>query len=415
MQISQSKVKDMTVPQDQAYTNLRVSQTLVGRRGVFGDVLTTTLAVAGGQPGDVLVNVGEGRAAWSAGAQSIATFNVGVTPNGLALSPDGATLYVANNNNYSTSAGQFVSVVDSLTFTSTKVYSDTFVQPYTVTASADGRWVYITNSASPAAPGGQGTITVLNTTTLTIDGTIDGFDGPSGCAVTRDGTKAYVNNYGATGGLGSGSGHTVSVVDLTTRTIVATVNVDQAPAAVALSPDEAFLYVANYTDGVATHGTVNIIATASHNIIATIGGLFGPFALALSADGTRAYVTNFGSNNFDPFGTTLSVLDLTTNTLLADVDTGGIQPSGVAVSPDGRWVYVSHYNTLYQQGAPDFTGLTAGQGTVVVVDAATLELLPRSTIAVGASPACVIVSPDGRRVYVSNFAGNTVTVLEGWE
>jgi YVTN family beta-propeller protein len=72
---------------------------------------------------------------------------------------------------------------------------------------------------------------------------------------------------------------------------------------------------------------------------------------------------------------------------------------------------VSNYNTLYQVGAPTFSGLTAGQGTVVVLDTATNSLVPGATIPVGQSPANVIVRPGGDRVYVSNYTSNTIDTI----
>jgi YVTN family beta-propeller protein len=157
---------------------------------------------------------------------------------------------------------------------------------------------------------------------------------------------------------------------------------------------------------------MQVISTATNTVVAAIAGFSGPFGIAINPAGTRAYVTNFGSNNFDPYGTTLSVVNLQTRTILKNVEVG-VQPSGVAVSPDGRYVYVSNYNTLYQVGSPTFSGLTAGQGTVNVLDATTDTLLP-VTIPVGQSPSNISVLPSGEAVYVSNFTSGTVSVLRGF-
>jgi DNA-binding beta-propeller fold protein YncE len=42
----------------------------------------------------------------------VATINVGVTPDGIAITPDNRFAYVANNNNYSLTGADTVSVLD---------------------------------------------------------------------------------------------------------------------------------------------------------------------------------------------------------------------------------------------------------------------------------------------------------------
>lgn len=332
----------------------------------------------------------------------IATIGVGDSPAGIAITPDGRFAYVANNNNDGIPNGDTVSVLDLATNTLKQTISDaSFNEPYTVTINAAGTRAYITNSNSA-------TITIINIASNTVIGTITGFDGPSGMVITPDGNTAYVNNYGAPGGLGSGNGMTVSVVNLNTNTIVgAPIIVGLAPASLAITPDGAFVYVLNYVDGNPGTGTISIIKTSTNTVVGTITGFSGPFAIAITPNGKFAYVTNFGSNNFSPVGRSVSVVNLETNTISATIQLG-IQPSGIAITPDGRFAYVSIYNTLYL--GPNFTNLTAFQGTVNIIDTCTNKVLC-PVIVVGASPANVAISPDGKRAYVSNYTGDTVSVI----
>jgi len=331
----------------------------------------------------------------------VATINTGINPAGIALTPDNKFAYVANNNNYSIPDGDTVSVLNltnnTLEYTIT---STTFNEPYTVTINAAGTIAYVTNS-------NQTGISIIDIASNTVVGLIDGFDGPSGMVITPDGTTAYVNNYGGPEGVGSGNGTTVSVVDLATNTIVDTIMVGQAPAAVAISPDGEFVYSINYEDGNPGTGTMSVIQTSDNTVVDTIMGFSGPFAIAITPDGNYAYVTNFGSNNFEPIGTTVSVVDLNTNTIIATIDLA-IQPAGIGITPDGRFAYATNYNTLY--AGPMFTDLTAGQGTVNIIDIATNTVLP-PTIPVGQSPADVAISSDGKFAYVTNYTSNTVSVI----
>lgn len=338
----------------------------------------------------------------------IATTNVGITPAGLAVTPDNNFVYVANNNNYGfTAFGGFpdqdsVSVVSATNFLPiTTIFDPSFNQPYTITINPSGTKAYVTNSNST-------TVTIIDIASNTVIGTIGGFDGPSGFAILPSGATAYVNNYGGPSGVMSGNGTTVRVVDLNTNTIVGSpITVGTAPAGLAATPNGSFVYVINYIDGNPNDGTISVIRTSDNTVVATIPGFSGPFSIAITPDGRFAYVTNFGSNNFWPYGTTVSVVDLSNNTVVDTINLG-IQPSGLAITPDGRYAYASNYNTVY--AATGFNNLTPGQGTVNIIDTATnTVILP--TIAVDQSPDAIAISPNGQYAFVSNFISNTVNVI----
>jgi YVTN family beta-propeller protein len=333
----------------------------------------------------------------------VATITAGVTPAGIAITPDSRFAYVANNNNYDIAGEDTVSVLDLTTNTLAKTIHDpSFKEPYRVSINPSGTRAYVSNSDGT-------TVSIIDISTNTVIGTINGFDGPSGMAITPNGLFGYVNNYGGSMGVGSGNGTTVNVVDLTTNTIIGPpLTVGLAPAALAISPNGAFVYVINYVDGNPGTGTLSIIRTSDNTVaVNAITGFSGPFAIALTPDGKFAYITNFGSNNFAPFGTTVSVVDLTITTITATVNLG-IQPSGVAVTPDGRLAYATNYNTLY--AGPGFTNLRAGQGTVNIIDTKTNMVIP-PIIAVGQSPSNIAIAPNGEFAYVVNYTSNIVTVI----
>lgn len=288
------------------------------------------------------------------GSRVCATINTGVTPAGLAITPDGKYVYVANNNNYGLDSQDSVTVIEvSTNLPIATIHDDSFSQPYTVTMNSLGTLAYVTNSAAHSVS----IINIATNTVTAVTGVIVGLDGPSGFVISKDGTTGYVNNYGAAGGAGSGNGTTVVRINLNTNTITGSpITVGQAPAALAITPDGSLIYCINYVNGDTNMGTISVINTSSNTVVATITGFSGPFGIAINSAGTYAYITNFGSNNFDPFGNTVSVLDLGNNTITATIQVG-IQPSGIAVTLDGKYVYVTNYNTLYSDPV-HFTGLT---------------------------------------------------------
>lgn len=335
--------------------------------------------------------------------RAIGVLSVGITPAGLAITPNNVYAYVANNNNYGITGGQdSVTVLDlKHSVVKTRITDVSFNQPYTVTINKKGTLAYVTNSNST-------TITIIDITTNTVNGVIDGFDGPSGLVIDPlNSSLAYVNNYGGPEGVGSGNGTTVSIVDLDTNTITGTITVGLAPAALAISIDGSTLYVANYVDGNDETGTISVVSTASNTVIHTITGFSGPFAIIVSHSGKHAYVTNFGSNNFTPFGNTVSVIKLSTNTI-TDTITVGIQASGLAITPDDKLLFVSNYNTLY--AGPSFTDLTAGQGTVNVISTKTKHVI--ATIPVGQSPSAIAITSSGKHALVSNFTSGTIDIIK---
>src|SRR5436190_389354 len=104
------------------------------------------------------------------------TYNVGVNPTALAVTPNGKYVYVANNNNYAIPGSDSVTVLDTEEeVVKTTINDSSFNEPYAVAISKDGKKAYVCNS-------GGSTISIINSKTNTVSGVITGFDGPSGIA-----------------------------------------------------------------------------------------------------------------------------------------------------------------------------------------------------------------------------------------
>lgn len=322
-------------------------------------------------------------------------YNVGVNPTGLALCC--GKLYVANNNNPQISGSDSVTVIDLATnLPLVTIHHNSFNQPYTITPSRCCDSLYVSNS-------GGSEVSRISTKTNSVTDVLTGFDGPSGVAIYQD-RYLFVNNYGATPGVGSGNGTTVSVYDLQTSSIVKTIETDLAPAALVIRGNQ--VVVVNYVDGNPKTGTLQVINADTKAIVGdTVTGLSGPFDVVIGKCGKKAYVANFGSNNFFPYGETVSIVDLVNRKIVWNVSTG-IQPSGLALSTCCTKLYVTNYNTLYSDDA--FSQLVPGQGTVSVIDLCSCPpKLTCPTFKVGQSPGNIIVCNGF--AFVSNYTSNTVT------
>ena len=329
-------------------------------------------------------------------------YPTGITPAGLTVDDKNHRHYVCNNNNYSLTGSDSVSVMDlKKEVVKTIINDSSFNQPYTATLNKKLNKIYITNSNST-------TVSIVDPRTNTVVGTIAGFDGPSGFAVSEKRQIGYVNNYGGPI-LGSGNGHTVSVVDLRANTILTTIGVAVAPAAISISRDYKYVYVISYVDGTVGTGVLSKISTETNTVISTISGFFGPFDIALTSCGKKALISNFGNNDFTIFGTTVSLVDLRSMSIITNINTYGIQPSGIVISPNNKYGYISLYNSLY--AGADFTDLTQGQGLVLIIDLCKNKIIGPS-ISVGQSPGNITISRCGKFLYVSCFTSNIINQID---
>jgi YVTN family beta-propeller protein len=95
---------------------------------------------------------------------------------------------------------------------------------------------------------------------------------------------------------------------------------------------------------------------------------------------------------------TVTVIDTASNTVMGSPIPVGINPSGVAVTPDGKHAYVTNFGISFPPPQPP--------GTVSVIDTATNMVT--TTITVGEGPNGVAVTPDGKHAYVTTGVGISV-------
>jgi YVTN family beta-propeller protein len=234
---------------------------------------------------------------------------VGSFPFGIAVTPDGSKVYVAN------SGDNTISIIDTATNTVVGSPIQVGTRPTGVAVTPDGKKVYVTNNG--------GTVSVIGTATNTVVATISvaGLNqfSPYGVAVTPDGKKVYVAN-----------GHVVSVIRTATDTVVATIPVDNSILGlfgVAVTPDGSKVYVTAGKNCTGTSGcAVFVIDTATNTILATIqNDAAESIGVAVTADGSKSYVANTLVTE-DVDGCTVSVIDTATNTVIKTIF---VTPSGI--------------------------------------------------------------------------------------
>jgi YVTN family beta-propeller protein len=191
-----------------------------------------------------------------------ATVTVGANPVGVAFTPDGTWAYVTNITS------DTVSVIDTSTDTVTaSIFLGSFapygtILPWGISITPDGNRAVVTNVANRS-------LTIIDTSTNTIETKIsvgtDGFN-PRYVGFSPTGDLAYVSVEG---------GGTVRVVDLTTLTEITSIYEGTSPFGLAVSANGSRIYVANYNSG------FSVVDTTTRSVVANIPMPQGTFHVAL--------------------------------------------------------------------------------------------------------------------------------------
>ena len=278
-----------------------------------------------------------------------------------------------------------LSVIDGATRQVTATYP-LGKRPRGIRLGPDGQTLYIALTGSPIAGPGVDE-SKLPPPDTAADG-IAVFDIPSG-KVRRivkgvsNPEQLAVSNAGRLYAADEDAGKLI-VMDIVSGAPVGAVPVGAEPEGVALTPDEKQVWVTS--EG---NSAVVAIDTATLKVLATIPVGERPRNVVFSADGSRAYVVGEADRvvrSIDVAG--LKVLNSVT---LAD-DT--LRPMGMAVSPDGKTLYIS-----------------AGRGgQVLALDAETLA--SKGVAATAGRPWGIALSPDGKLLYSAGGSSDDVAVTD---
>lgn len=194
---------------------------------------------------------------------------------------------------------------------------------------------------------------------------------------------------------------TVSVLSPDGELRLGRMSVAGIPRGLSLSPDGSTLYVANFESG-----TIELFDAYSYTRTKVLfDGTKGLPAggnkrhLVIDPRRNRLYASDMGRGS-------VFVYDLATETLLAELVLGRtLKTNTIALSPDGRWLYAStrgpNNPVDYEQKGPAF-------GELVVIDTDNLRVSERHWG--GNQPTGLAVSPDGRAVVFTDFLDHRLEI-----
>lgn len=284
--------------------------------------------------------------------QVLATVPVGKRPRGIHAGPDGKTVYVALS-------GTPISAPPQLDAKGNPIFKRG--------KDDDDDDDNVKSDKSADAIG------VVDVAGRKLTRKINAGSDPEEFALSKDGTKFYVSNEDV---------KTASVVNIATGKVEHIIPVGQEPEGVATAPDGKRFYVTCEAGG-----EVYAVETAGYTVAGHFKVNVRPRSMAFLAGGDIGFVPSESTGE-------LNVID-TANLKVSKVIAlpPGSRPMSVKTASNGK-VYVS-----------------AGRaGTILVFDGRTYELL--ATIKVGTRPWGIALSPDGKYLYSANGPSNDVSVVD---
>src|SRR5438445_1648222 len=133
---------------------------------------------------------------------------------------------------------------------------------------------------------------------------------------------------------------------------------------------------------------IHLIDPATNKVVAVITGIEVNHGAAVAPDGSRFYFSDEAEH-------TLDVVEGKTLAVTKRIALSG-RPNNIAISRDGRHVYVS---------------IVSGTGAVDVIDSRSLEHV--KSIATRGGVHNTYVTPDGRFIIAGSIAVKSITVIDG--
>jgi YVTN family beta-propeller protein len=328
------------------------------------------------------------------------------SPIALALSADGTRILTANQT-----AGT-VSLVDTK---SARVLHEikTGEKPAGVALSRDGRRGVVAHWY-----GYDLGVLELKDDHITFSGRIEVGPEPRGVAITADGATAFVT---------VGAGNEVVRVDLVGRKVNGRLTVGREPRGIALSPDESRLLVGN-----ARSQDVSVVDTRAWKVVHTLP-IDGDNLrqVTISADGKVGYLANMRNrrfptsrNNIDlgwVLGQRLTRIDLDSSepafaTLTLDPQgKAAADAHGVAISRDQKLLAVScggtHEVMIFRTDRKRLPWRAGSSRDLIAPELLNNDGRYRRVL-VGGRPTELAFAPDSKTLYVANYLGDGVDVVD---
>jgi len=334
-----------------------------------------------------------------------------LSPGEMVVSPDGRLLYVVLEKS------DELGVVDTQTGSVVTRIAVGHV-PRGLGISADGKQIYVANSWTD-------TISVIDAEKLEVVRSLaTGFE-PISVVADQRGETLYVANR---------LSNDISVIDLHSGAEIKRLAAGEGASYLALSPDGTRIFCTHIYPNIGANrappeSEITVIDTATQEVVErkALHNSAGVFHLALSSDGKLGVAGQIRPKNLIPmahvehgwvFQDSLAVFGSDVGSVvhvpLDELDRYFAMPFSVAIAPDKSKLFVS----------------TAGSDSVTVVNVPSLLAFIRAAhgsfandlsasanyvtarIPVGRNPRGIVLSPDGKRLYVADRMDDAIGVID---
>lgn len=334
-----------------------------------------------------------------------------LSPGELAISPDGRRLYVVCEKT------DELQVVDTQSGKVMKRIAVGHV-PRGLSLSADGKQIYVANSWTD-------TISVIDAEKLETVRSLATGSEPISVVADRRGETLYVANR---------LSNDISVIDLQSGNQIKRLAAGRGASYLALSSDGTLLFCTHIYPNIGAYRTppeseITVIDTASRRVVERkpLSNVAGVFHLALSSDGKLGVAAILRPKNLIPMAHVEHGWVFANALAFFGEDAGGVVqvpldeleryfalPFGVAIAPDKSKAFVSaagsdnisvisipallkSVHAAHRQFAND---LSASANYVI------------TRIPTGRNPRGIVLSPDGKRLYVATRLDDNITVID---
>jgi len=231
---------------------------------------------------------------------------------------------------------------------------------------------------------------------------------PTGMTLSKDGGSLFVTVAGPEGG--------VHIVDTKTGKVTSTLPTGHTPMAPVLSPDGKTLTVCNRFNN-----DVSVIQLKGKHAPLRIPVNREPIAAAITPDGKYLFVANHlpvGSAKKAYVAATVSVIDTAAGKVISTIQlpNGSTSLRGMCISPDGKYVYVTHILGRYHMPTTQVDRGWMNTNAMTLIDVATKTALNTvlldDTDLGAANPWGVTCTADGKYICVAHSGTHELSVID---
>ena len=335
------------------------------------------------------------------------------SPFYILVSPDGSTLFTANQSGHS------VSIIDAK---SQKVLGEVPVgdQPEALAITQDGKTLYVCNAESDS-------VSVIDVAKKSVTKEIKVGDWPCNIKLSKDGKTAYVC---CSGNLWD----KIDIIDTSSNEKTGSIKLSHyGPRDITISPDGKTAMVINDTAG-SVNRTVDVLDLTTNKVIETkvIKESCNLRAIEYTPCGCYAIVTYETAKVWLPVCEAENGQIFTNNIAVIEAKKGGKiarlpldelndydgNPYGIAMDPNGKYLYIG-VRGMHRVSILDLAKIievvsTNSQEELDYLrddfELTTHYLVQR--VNVGLGPSSVAVSPDGKYCYAANYFSNSISVIK---